>query len=277
MKLHGIRSGKSEKQKIIFLHGMGGTGSIWRAVTALLEDQFDCICPDQRGHGQSRPVAASDGQFTAIDYARDLAEYIDFLQIDRVLLVGHSMGVRTALATIEQIPDRISGLIAVDLGISEQWGGGVGFPLAEFLKNLPKSFSGRVKMKEYLAQHCPDPSIAQYLSAVAKQDAPQPESPENESWVFPFDHDAVVATIESAHRAPIKSWVQHALDQKIPLLFLHGQNSKVWSKADYAEQKAIWSPRGVMFESWENTSHGLPFEARVAFAKKVAEFANRYK
>jgi pimeloyl-ACP methyl ester carboxylesterase len=255
---------------MIFLHGMGGTGSIWRPITAKLEDQFKCIALDQRGHGLSRPVPASEPGFHADDYARDVIETLDEIGIDRFFLIGHSMGVRTALDVARQIPKRVIGLVAVDIGISSAWGGGIGLPLASFMEALPSTFPNRSDLKNYVFEHCPDPAIAQYLTAVSKKISDAPET-----WNFPFDHEALVKTIHQANEAQLDQWVPDALNAGVSMTFLRGENSKVWLKHDYEAQRAKFVHPLLKFEEWENCGHGLPFEQRVRFVLFLESFVKR--
>ena len=255
---------KSQRSSIsvVFLHGMGGTGQIWRAIAAKLEDQFDCIAPDQRGHGGSLPPDPKRLSWSAQDYAADVALLLEELGIERCWLVGHSMGVRTALALAQRIPRKIQGLIAVDLSITSEWGGGIGEPLARFIQTLPENFPNRVQMKEHLNRMCPDPSIAQYLAAVALR-GPGPV----ESWGFPFQHEALIETIRAAHHAPIEAWLKGNLSAGIPHIFLRGKNSRVWLHSDYESQKQTFAHPLLCFEEWENCGHGLPFEQRARFVE----------
>jgi pimeloyl-ACP methyl ester carboxylesterase len=276
------------KTNLVFLHGMGGTGHIWRPIAAQLEEEFQCIAFDQRGHGGSRPIPpAEDHHFHAMDYAKDVVEMLDFLKIQKCFLIGHSMGVRTAMAVATLIPNRIQGFIAVDIGITNNWGGGIGEPLAAFMEQLPRTFPNKTELRDYLFSHCPDPAIAQYLSAVAKKreislDANGPSTPSAsaEEWSFPFEHEALVETIHQADQAPLETWLIDILDAGVKTLFLHGAQSQVWLKPDYDSQKSYflslpspWNARGLLtFEDWENCGHGLPFEQRVRFIERVKAF-----
>jgi esterase len=255
---------------LVFLHGMGGTGQIWRPIGAQLEDQFLCIALDQRGHGLSRPVPVNSPGFHAEDYARDVIETLDAMGVNTFFLIGHSMGVRTALAVAHLVPERIKGLIAVDIGISSEWGGGIGLPLATFLEALPRTFPNRNSMKEHLARECPDPAIAQYLSAVAKKISDAPET-----WNFPFDHEALVETIHDANEAPLEQWVKEIEAAEVHMSFLRGENSRVWLKEDYETQRAKFASPLLTFEEWPNCGHGLPFEQRTKFVEYVKNFVLR--
>lgn len=271
MKLHFFQwmpqNGSANPIPLVFLHGMGGTGQIWRPVAAKLEDEFRCIAFDQRGHGLSQAVPGEEAEFHALDYGRDVLAALSDLGIHRFVLIGHSMGVRTALAVATLAREKVAGLIAVDIGITSAWGGGIGLPLAEFIEQLPRSFPDRSQLRDYLFRECPDPAIAQYLSAVAKKISESPEE-----WAFPFDHRALVETIHQANSAPIEEWVRTVAQAHIPLSFLRGVNSKVWLKEDFEKQQAEFAPLGVHFEEWENCGHGLPFEQRTKFIDYVRAF-----
>jgi pimeloyl-ACP methyl ester carboxylesterase len=243
---------------------MGGTGRIWRPIAANLEEIFPCYAPDQRGHGGSRPVPAGEpSEFHALDYARDLLEFLDREGLGSVRLIGHSMGVRSALALCSVAPERIESLLAIDIGISSAWGGGIGKPLADFLNALPETFPDRARMREHLFARCPDPAIAQYLSAVALQS--------EGGLSFPFDHAALVRTIEQADQAPVGEWLRNALQAGIPCLFLRGAESKVWLKPDFEEQRIRFAHPLLSFEEWEGCGHGLPFEQRSKFVSRIRE------
>ncbi|NDG84997.1 MAG: alpha/beta hydrolase [Proteobacteria bacterium] len=262
MRLHFLRwspeNPHSTPATLVFLHGMGGTGSIWRPIAAQLEGAFDCIAPDQRGHGTSRPVPVGEEErYHAEDYARDVSELLSELGIEKYFLIGHSMGVRTALALANREPEKVRGVLAIDIGVSSDWGGGIGIPLANFIRNLPESFPDRPSMRSHLEANCPDPAIAQYLAAVAQKTCIYPET-----WKFPFDHEALVKTIFQAHQAPLKQWLLHALENGVPVRFLRGANSKVWLKDDYEAMKTTLIHPLLTLEEWENCGHGLPFEQR---------------
>ncbi len=264
---------------LLFLHGMGGTGQMWRPIAALLEEKFYCIAPDQRGHGRSRPLTVNENNaFHATDYARDLVpllrEKVEELHPSSIYLIGHSMGVRSGLATAEMILSSeeklkplLKGFISVDLALQSKWGGGIGTPLSQFIELLPESFPNRESMRAHLFQHCPDPAIAQYLSAVAKKTNDQPES-----WTFPFDHRALIQTIAQADEAPIEKWVLNLANSGVPVLALRGEKSKVWLKEDFEITKTKLANPQIIFEEWPDCGHGLPFEQRTKFIERIRDF-----
>ncbi|HSV59558.1 MAG TPA: alpha/beta hydrolase [Variovorax sp.] len=89
-----VRTCGKQGPTIVCLHGIGSGAASWLATALQLEDQARVIAWDAPGYGASTPVAPA--QPTAADYAQRLAGLLDALDIDRCVLVGHSLGAITA-------------------------------------------------------------------------------------------------------------------------------------------------------------------------------------
>jgi pimeloyl-ACP methyl ester carboxylesterase len=249
------------------LHGMGGTGALWRPLAAALEDQVQILSPDQRGHGSSRVAATPGGRvqpgYTPLDYGRDLVETVQSENFHPAWVLGHSMGVRSACALAHLKPAWVQGLILIDLGFSGLAGGGLGEGLASFIRKLPERFKSRDEARAFMTAECPDPAIAQYLMAVSVR------GPSGEI-TFPFDHAALIATITAARDASVRTWVKELAGKGMPVHVLRGANSLVWSHAEFeSERKLFESFPNVEFEEIEGAGHGLPFEKRVELVAKI--------
>jgi len=261
-----------KQERILFLHGMGGTGALWRPIAAVLEDEFDILAPDQRGHGGSRLPHVPGGRdgganYTPLDYGRDLADLTEKLNFYPTFVVGHSMGVRSACAFAHLKPTWIKGLVVVDLGFSGAAGGGLGDDLGNFIKILPTEFPSREEARVFMAANCPDPAIAQYLLAVSQRDA-------DGQTFFPFDHAALLATIEAAKNTSVRQWVKELGAASIPILILRGVKSLVWSHEEFLKEKENFRLHpSVHFEEVEGTGHGLPYEKRSWFIDRLKKFA----
>ncbi len=258
-----------QSNKIVFLHGMGGTGALWRPIAAGLEDQFEILAPDQRGHGKSQiphlPGGRIQPSYTPLDYGKDVVETLDELHFHPTWLVGHSMGVRTAVAAAHLRPDWIQGIVLIDLGFSGVAGGGLGEGLAQFIRVLPESFENREAAREFMQTYCPDPSIAQYLMAVSVRDA-------SHRVHFPFDHSALIQTIIAARDASVREWVKELAERNIPIHVLRGQNSLVWTHEEFESERKIFANYpSVRFVEFANAGHGLPFEQRPAFVEYLKQ------
>jgi pimeloyl-ACP methyl ester carboxylesterase len=175
------------------------------------------------------------------------------------------MGVRTAVATAHLKPEWVSGLILIDLGFAGVAGGGLGENLAHFLKQLPTQFHSRDEARHFMAEKCPDPSIAQYLMAVSVK------TPSGEI-TFPFDHSALIQTIYAARDVSVRNWVRELGAQGMPILVLRGEKSLVWSRAEFEKEKTEFADLpSVVFKEVAQAGHGLPFEQRQTLVSMIRE------
>lgn len=96
---------------VVLCDGIGCDGFVWRYLRKDLADRFG-LHPHYRGHG--RTAAPHDPRRVTIeDLADDLACVLDDAQVDRAVLVGHSMGVQVALEAYRRHPTRVAGLVLV--------------------------------------------------------------------------------------------------------------------------------------------------------------------
>jgi len=92
---------------LVLLHGYPLDHHLWDEVIPLLDGTFDLIAPDLRGFGES---TIGDPSPSMEDYAADIAGLLDYLDIQKAAIVGHSMGGYVALAFARLYPERVSGL-----------------------------------------------------------------------------------------------------------------------------------------------------------------------
>lgn len=100
-----------DKPVLVFVHGLSCDGSDWQAQQRHFEASHQCICVDLRGHGQS---AAMSGPYDIETLAADVVALLHKLNIQRSILIGHSMGTRVIAAAHIQAPEMIHGLVFVD-------------------------------------------------------------------------------------------------------------------------------------------------------------------
>ena len=93
---------------LLFLHGWAMSGRVWRFQQPL-SDRYRLVFLDQRGHGQSSAGAG----YTVDDYAGDLADFLERMELEGVVLIGWSMGVQVALQAFPAIRARLAALVLV--------------------------------------------------------------------------------------------------------------------------------------------------------------------
>jgi 3-oxoadipate enol-lactonase len=92
---------------VVFLHGYPLDHTIWQPLVPHLQNIARLILPDLRGFGKS-PVPA--GTYTMREMAEDVVGLLDQLEIEKAVLVGHSMGGYVSLAFAHAYPGRLAGL-----------------------------------------------------------------------------------------------------------------------------------------------------------------------
>ncbi|MGF7117145.1 alpha/beta fold hydrolase [Methanobacterium oryzae] len=111
IKLHYIDTGNPEALPVVLIHGMTFDHRSWNSQIELLKQNYRVIAYDIRGHGKTDVV---DGQYTYKMFVDDLITLLDYLEIDKAILCGLSMGGIIAMRTFEKYPDRIKALILCD-------------------------------------------------------------------------------------------------------------------------------------------------------------------
>jgi pimeloyl-ACP methyl ester carboxylesterase len=94
----------------VFLHYWGGSSLEWLQVTDTLSATFRCVSLDARGSGESE--APSVG-YSTVDLADDVISAIEALRITDYVLVGHSMGGKTAQLIASRQPNGLRGLALI--------------------------------------------------------------------------------------------------------------------------------------------------------------------
>lgn len=110
LKLHCETLG--EGADLVILHGLFGSLENWRGSARLLARHFRVWLVDQRNHGLS--PHSSEFHYGAM--AEDLHALLDLHALERVHLLGHSMGGKTAMLYAALHPDRVDRLIVEDMG-----------------------------------------------------------------------------------------------------------------------------------------------------------------
>jgi len=94
---------------VVLLHGIGSGAGSWLEVALQLGHGARVIAWDAPGYGQSTPLAPAAPRAEA--YAERLLHTLDALNIERCVLVGHSLGAITAAAFARLHPARVSRLV----------------------------------------------------------------------------------------------------------------------------------------------------------------------
>jgi pimeloyl-ACP methyl ester carboxylesterase len=115
-RLHGhelayLDSG--EGPAVLVIHGLLGSHRNWVHLVESLQRRHRVVAPDLFGHGAS---AKPRGDYSLGAHAATLRDLLDQLGIDRVTLVGHSLGGGIAMQFSYLFPERVQRLVLVSSG-----------------------------------------------------------------------------------------------------------------------------------------------------------------
>ncbi|OSY86859.1 alpha/beta hydrolase [Tenacibaculum holothuriorum] len=101
-----------EGQPLLILHGYFGMGDNWKThANKFAEDGFEVHLIDQRNHGRSFHSDEFDYELMV----EDLHNYIEHHNLEKVILLGHSMGGKTVMLFATEYEDLVEKLIVADI------------------------------------------------------------------------------------------------------------------------------------------------------------------
>jgi 3-oxoadipate enol-lactonase len=101
---------KSNKSVLVFLHGLGGDTSAWKATLKHFKTH-PILYQDLRGHGKSQVL----GSYKLEDFAQDLNEILHKEKIKKqIILIGHSMGGMISLVFYKLFKKKVKKIILIN-------------------------------------------------------------------------------------------------------------------------------------------------------------------
>ncbi len=156
VRLHHTIHGEGEP--IIILHGLFGSSRNWRSIAGILAEKYKIITVDLRNHGQSKHTDT----MTYFEMADDIQHLMIHLSLDKVSLIGHSMGGKVAMMTVLQKPAMIKQLIVLDIApvrYERSYG-----KLFAAMENLPlDTIKSRKIAEQLMNQQINDPDLCRFL------------------------------------------------------------------------------------------------------------------
>ncbi len=249
-----------EGTPIVFIHGWTEDHSSFRIQQKKLSKEFKVITYDLRGHGISdRPEKG----LTLDRFALDLKELIDYLDIDKVVLVGWSMGASVIFEYVNHFGlHKLSKICIVDMGPkainSKDWDLGLyhgKYTIEDSLKDLTIMCNNWMEFAEKFIK-----SIAPYLD----------------------DRQLKISLDKMARNTPhimYSMWLSISIKDyrdvlekiSIPTLIIYGEKSTLYS-VDTAKYMSSNIPNSKVI-IFENCTHLLVMENPIRFSKVIKEFA----
>ncbi|MCZ8215418.1 MAG: alpha/beta fold hydrolase [Cyclobacteriaceae bacterium] len=143
---------------MIIMHGLFGSCDNWLTQAKLFAQDYHVFTIDQRNHGLS--PHSDDFDYTFM--VKDLVEFIDDHQLHNPIIIGHSMGGKTAMNFAIAHPDKLDRLIVVD--IAPRSYNLEHYTIADGLNAITiDSLTSRNEADEQLARFVPEADVRQFL------------------------------------------------------------------------------------------------------------------
>jgi pimeloyl-ACP methyl ester carboxylesterase len=153
LRFHYTEWGAPTAPTVVMLHGLNVQCHTWDPFARVLAAQYHVIAMDMRGHGDSDWSRAG---YRVRSMARDVHGLIDALGVGPVHLVGHSAGVRVAIAVAGEKPETIRSLALSDAGPANSPSGATA--MRDFIQattNL-KGFKNEADAREFYLKWHPE-------------------------------------------------------------------------------------------------------------------------
>ncbi len=95
---------------IVCCNGLGVSTFFWVYLEKVLRTQYQVVTWDYRGHGKSE-LKKNKKDYTLYSLTKDCKAVLDTLEINKGILVGHSLGVQVALEIYRRWPEKVAGLV----------------------------------------------------------------------------------------------------------------------------------------------------------------------
>jgi pimeloyl-ACP methyl ester carboxylesterase len=256
----------SDGPNLIFLHPSSGYGRMWAWTAEQLDGRFHVFALDQRGHGQTDKP---DGDYSAQEYAEDLALFMDALGIDRAVIAGQSLGGRVGQVFAAEHPDRTIALGLVGGPHLSNF-----FPTSEAVKSVlassqrtlmaPTEFASREAALEFLRTSRPRDSEKALRNRVEHNYVDLPDGR------VALRCDNVRVALGLAHMAD--NLRPYAARVTCPVAILRGSSGAGLTR-EQAESMAKFWPNAQIIDV--EADYALQMENPAGLAKALLEFVGQ--
>jgi esterase len=252
MKLFHRKIGE-EPTVMIILHGLFGSSDNWLSVGKIFSQDYTVYLIDQRNHGQS---PFSD-RHSYKDMSEDILEFMENENIHSAVIIGHSMGGKTAMRFALDHPEKVSKLIVVDIGPKY-------YPvhhqtiLEALLSVNLENCTTRKEVDLILSETLPDTSVRQFLLKNIYWN-------EDKKMCWRMNLNVLNKEIENIGEAITENTKYFK-----PSLFLKGQNSDYIKEKDYCGIHRLFSPS--LIDCIPGTGHWIQAEAPETFIDAINAF-----
>lgn len=237
---------------MIILHGLFGSSDNWFTHSKKFAEHFEVYLVDQRNHGQS--PHSDDMNYRLL--TEDLAGFISANDLDRPIVLGHSMGGKTAMNYAISHPGEVGKLVVVDI-MPKSYPVHHDHILEGLMAIEIDEIKSRNEADEILAQHVPELAVRQFLLKNLSRN-------ESQKFEWKINLDAL-----SQHIEDLGAGLQYDGVYEGPTLFVKGAKSNYYKVGDEVAVKKFFPNAEIVTV---DTGHWVQAEKPEAFMEAVLPF-----
>jgi pimeloyl-ACP methyl ester carboxylesterase len=226
-------AGPKGAMTVLCLPGLTRNARDFEDLAAHLSRRYRVLCADLRGRGGSA-YAGDPMTYVPTTYVRDIATLLDTVGVDRVAVVGTSLGGIMAMIMATVMPQRLIGAVLNDVGPELDAAGmarigqfvGKSVPVASWDEAAAAIARGEGAIY-------PDFKSDDWMRQARRRFAPMPDGR------LRADYDLDIAKPFAVNFAPVDLWPFFAALAAFPVLAIRGENSDLLSPQVFAEMKAV--------------------------------------
>jgi len=244
---------------MLVLHGLLGSSRNWLSTGRDLARHYHVVALDARNHGKSPHASEMDYEVLA----RDVATWMQAHHLPRAVIVGHSMGGKTAMLLACRQPELVERLVVVDIAPKDySWAAHRGEFAAMHELDLP-SLRSRNEAELRFEARVPNLAIRKFLTTNLVQG-------EQGRWRWQINLPVLTAALPVLERNCLAANDRFAG----PTLFVLGGRSRYAEPGDHALMKTHFPAARI--EVIAESGHNPHMDQREAFVKLLtkADYAN---
>jgi esterase len=253
---------------LFILHGLYGSSDNWISIARHLSVNYTVFLVDQRNHGRS----GHSNEHTYLSMSSDLEELLNKEGIEKAFVLGHSMGGKTAMLFAALHPNRVNGLVVVDIAPVSYTKVDDYSPHAITHLNIIQSmlavdfkkYTSRVEIDDVLEQTVKDIAVRQFIMKNVHRNA-------DGSFCWKLNIEVLSRYLpEILNSIHLEKYIPAEGLASFPVLFIRGGMSDYLIPEYYPEIKKNFPDAHI--ETIPNAGHWVHAEQPALFIKAVEDF-----
>lgn len=237
---------------LVVLHGMLGSSRNWQTAGRDLANTFHVLAPDLRNHGESPHDPVMD--YPAM--MDDVLGWLDAQGLERVNLLGHSMGGKVAMLLACRHPQRVERLIVADIAPRDYYWPAHRQSFAAMNELNLADLRSRADAEVRFEARVPSWGMRKFLLTNLDRG-------EDGKWKWQMNLPALTATLPALEKNPLTPADRFAG----PVHFIAGAKSNYVESEDHAAIRAHFPAAKITV--LPGSGHNPHLEAREAFVREV--------